>query len=103
MLWISKKVSKKYVMCLSGFHMIRKFKDGISFFEFVINHDLFKGDHNPHFRIMLIFLNFKVFEFEVYNIYHKEEVRVEERSPCSHPGCRSHVTHPCEGCGQQWN
>jgi hypothetical protein len=22
--------------------------------------------------------------------------------PCSHPGCRNHVTHPCEGCGRQW-
>jgi hypothetical protein len=20
--------------------------------------------------------------------------------PCGHPGCRSHVTHPCEGCGR---
>lgn len=22
--------------------------------------------------------------------------------PCSHPGCMSHKTHPCEGCGRQW-
>lgn len=20
--------------------------------------------------------------------------------PCSHPGCLSHITHPCEGCGR---
>lgn len=20
--------------------------------------------------------------------------------PCNHPGCLSHVTHPCEGCGR---
>jgi hypothetical protein len=20
--------------------------------------------------------------------------------PCSHPGCYSHITHPCEGCGR---
>lgn len=20
--------------------------------------------------------------------------------PCSHPGCASHVSHPCEGCGR---
>lgn len=20
--------------------------------------------------------------------------------PCSHPGCLSHVSHPCEGCGR---
>jgi len=24
------------------------------------------------------------------------------RGPCSHPGCMSHVTHPCEGCGRTW-
>lgn len=22
--------------------------------------------------------------------------------PCSHPGCRHHVTHPCEVCGRIW-
>lgn len=22
------------------------------------------------------------------------------REPCSHPGCMSHVSHPCEGCGR---
>lgn len=22
--------------------------------------------------------------------------------PCSHPGCTSHVSHPCEGCGRIW-
>lgn len=21
---------------------------------------------------------------------------------CQHPGCKSHVTQPCEGCGRQW-
>ncbi len=20
--------------------------------------------------------------------------------PCNHPGCRNHVSHPCEGCGR---
>lgn len=24
----------------------------------------------------------------------------EQESPCSHPSCYSHVTHPCEGCGR---
>ena len=22
--------------------------------------------------------------------------------PCRHPGCLSHVSHPCEGCGRVW-
>lgn len=25
-----------------------------------------------------------------------------QSTPCLHPGCMSHVTHPCEGCGRQW-
>ena len=24
-----------------------------------------------------------------------------KKEPCS-PGCQSHVTHPCEKCGEQW-
>jgi type II secretory pathway pseudopilin PulG len=27
----------------------------------------------------------------------------EEIKTCSHPGCQNHVTHPCEGCGKQWD
>lgn len=26
----------------------------------------------------------------------------EDVIPCKHPGCKSHVSHPCEGCGRQW-
>lgn len=29
--------------------------------------------------------------------YEKDRQRTP---PCSHPGCYSHVTHPCEGCGR---
>jgi hypothetical protein len=25
---------------------------------------------------------------------------LEPGEPCGHPGCLSHVTHPCEGCGR---
>ena len=41
--------------------------------------------------------------------YHKEfisAVIVEDQlmcNPCKHPGCKSHVSHPCEGCGKQWS
>jgi len=24
----------------------------------------------------------------------------EDGEPCSHPGCRNHWSHPCEGCGR---
>lgn len=25
---------------------------------------------------------------------------VPEGVPCKHPGCLSHISHPCEGCGR---
>ena len=25
---------------------------------------------------------------------------LRDGQPCSHPGCLSHITHPCEGCGR---
>lgn len=28
--------------------------------------------------------------------------RIRQGEPCSHPGCMSHKSHPCEGCGRQW-
>lgn len=24
----------------------------------------------------------------------------QDGEPCSHPGCKSHISHPCEGCGR---
>ena len=29
-----------------------------------------------------------------------ETVTLSSGEPCSHPGCLSHVSHPCEGCGR---
>jgi hypothetical protein len=26
--------------------------------------------------------------------------KLRDGIPCSHPGCLSHITHPCEGCGR---
>jgi hypothetical protein len=69
-------ISKNYAIELSGLHFIRKFSDGITFIEFNTNLDLFEGDHNPHFRILLLVFNFKIFEFEIYNVNH---ARVMER------------------------
>ena len=30
----------------------------------------------------------------------QEEVDYKDGVPCGHPGCLSHVSHPCEGCGR---
>jgi hypothetical protein len=30
----------------------------------------------------------------------KKRTALKLGEPCGHPGCLSHVTHPCEGCGR---
>ena len=27
-------------------------------------------------------------------------IRYASGEPCKHPGCKSHISHPCEGCGR---
>lgn len=71
MICFSRRLSKNYAVDFSCFHFIRKMKDGISFLDFKINLDLFKGDHNPKFEISLYVLNFKFFQFEIYNRNHE--------------------------------
>ena len=60
----------RYAFEADFLRFIREFKDGITFFEFSFNLDCFEADHNPQFTFMLIFLNLKVFEFNIYNIHH---------------------------------
>lgn len=61
-------------MDLSGLHFIRSFLDGITFLEPKINLDLYRGDHNPKLEISLIVLNFKIFEINIYNVNHVENM-----------------------------
>jgi hypothetical protein len=70
MIWFSIKITKNFSLDFSFFHLVRAFKDGITFFNFVVELDLYKGDHNPQFNICLIIINFKIFEIDFYNINH---------------------------------
>jgi len=65
------KLSKNYAIELSLFNIVRDFSDGISFFEFEINLDLFEDDHKPSFDIYLMIFNCMIFQFRVYNVNHK--------------------------------
>jgi hypothetical protein len=35
--------------------------------------------------------------FDAYKYF---KIIYKEGEPCKHPGCLSHMTHPCEGCGR---
>lgn len=37
---------------------------------------------------------------ESYIAYLRGVSSLRPDEPCLHPGCLSHVTHPCEGCGR---
>lgn len=67
---ISKKINTKYAMDFCGLYQHRNFDDGIDFFVFDVSLDLYELDHNPRFSISLRIINFTIFEFEIYNMFH---------------------------------
>ena len=55
------------------FYKLRELKDGITFFELVVNMDLFDNadsvsQHNPKLTFRLIVLNYTIFEMVIYSI-----------------------------------
>lgn len=55
------------------FYKLRELKDGITFFELVVNTDLFDNSdsvsqHNPKLTFRLIVLNYTIFEVVIYSI-----------------------------------
>lgn len=42
-------------------------------------------------------------DYRAFTAITKRPPRGELQEPCDHPGCMSHVTHPCEKCGRQWS
>ena len=68
-LW-SFRTSKDNAIDILFFHKFRSFKDGITYFELIVNHDLYEGDHNPKLDVKLAILNVYLIQFEWYNINH---------------------------------
>jgi hypothetical protein len=62
------KISKNYAIDFGFFYKVRNFKDGVTFFEFLFNLDLYKRDHNPQVRLNLIVFNFIIFDITFYNL-----------------------------------
>lgn len=72
MIFVSKLINKDYAWEISAFNMYRAFSDGISFVEFNVNWDRYEDDHSPGFSVIFVLLNFKVFEFNIYYIHHRD-------------------------------
>lgn len=79
MAWLGKigfvwfgKLSKNYNIELQLLSRTREFTDGITFFNFNMNCDLYVGDHKPSFEIELTVFN--VYNaFSIFNINHTHE------------------------------
>jgi hypothetical protein len=67
---ISFSVSKNYAIDFCGLYVIRKMKDGITFFDLNVNTDYYEADHNPKLNFSLIILNCIIFELTIYNKHH---------------------------------
>ena len=71
---IGSLINKNFAWELSGLYFYRESPDGIDWINFSIISDWFRADHNPKFSMMLIILNFKIFEFVIHNIHHVEDI-----------------------------
>jgi len=63
----------QYACELEIIHKYRSFSDGITFSEFKLEYDKYEGDHKPSFICSLVFMNYMIFEFHVYNIFHTDD------------------------------
>jgi len=61
-------LTTEYALDFGLFYKVRNFKDGITFFEFLFNLDLYKRDHNPQIRCNLVICNFIIFDITLYNL-----------------------------------
>jgi hypothetical protein len=48
------------------------------------------------------FLNYLDIKFkgEKMKVNEQNNIYFEDGEPCPHPGCKNHITHPCEVCGR---
>jgi len=65
------EISTNYGWEFTLFHKIRHYSDGVTFLEAQINWDRYKADHCPRFTFYIIFLNFTIFEYQVYYLHHR--------------------------------
>lgn len=65
-------IDDNYGWELELFRRNRDSKDGFTTVDFKINFDKYVADHNPRFEFSLVLLNFLIFDFTIYNIWHTE-------------------------------
>jgi len=67
-------INKNYGWELAGFYKIGKYKESTTFFDLHIEWIRCKlFDHTPRFEFQLTILNCNVVEFNIYNIWHRDD------------------------------
>jgi hypothetical protein len=70
-MWYTLDLGKDYALCLElPGERIRAWKDGVTFWTWTCDLDLFKEDHKPSFTLRLEALNRTLFGVEIYNVHH---------------------------------
>ena len=71
------KINKDYGWEFCGGHFYRSFEDGLDAFNFEFVWDRYLADHSPRLQIMLVILNYKIFEFGIYYLHHRDDLEDE--------------------------
>jgi hypothetical protein len=87
---ISFRISKNFAFELNFLYLIRRFSDGITFFNLNFDSDFYKGDHNPQFGIKIMFFNVMILDIRIYNIHHVEDEKIKDLMiKC--PNCKNSI------------
>ncbi len=65
-------ITDNYAWEFQLFYKYRDFSEGVDFFDFDMTFDKYICDHNPKFEFGLKILNFIIFNFTIYNIWHTD-------------------------------
>lgn len=71
-IWWNGKLNKNYGWEFCAGHLYRSFKDGSDIFNFQFIWDRYLADHSPRLQVMLVILNYKIFEFNIYYLHHRD-------------------------------
>jgi hypothetical protein len=72
--WWSGKINKDYGWEFCGGHFYRCLEDGLDVFNFQFIWDRYLTDHSPRLQVMLVILNYKIFEFNIYYLHHRDYI-----------------------------
>jgi hypothetical protein len=78
MIWIGTKLNDNYGWEFAALYKYRNFSDGLTLLDVDVNWDRYLTDHTPRWEIAIRILNFTLFEFSIYYLWHRDEPEAVE-------------------------